>query len=246
MGTEVKPYKDQQTAKKQQVAHMFDNIAHSYDFLNHFFSLGIDVLWRKKALRILRKEQPKVLLDVATGTGDFALEAVRMGLKPTRIVGVDISEGMLEVGRKKIAKKGLSEIIEMRLGDSENLPFSDNSFDAFTVAFGVRNFEDLEAGLKDMLRVMRPGGLGVILEFSKPQSFPMKQLFGFYFRFVMPLIGKLVSKDSSAYTYLPESVQAFPEGQAFLDIMEDCGYTDVKRKSLTGGIASIYLGRKKP
>lgn len=244
MGTDVKPYQNKDAAKKEQVAEMFDNIAHSYDFLNHFFSLGIDVLWRKKALRILKKEKPARILDVATGTGDFALEAIRMDLKPESIVGVDISEGMLEVGRKKIAKKGLQEIIQMRQADSENLPFEDNSFDAFTVAFGVRNFENLEAGLKDMLRVMRPGGLGVILEFSKPKKFPMKQLFGFYFKYIMPGVGKLVSKDSRAYTYLPESVDAFPEGDDFLKIMGSVGYTDLKKISLTGGIASIYLGRK--
>lgn len=244
MGTDVKPYLEKEEAKKEQVAEMFDNIAHSYDFLNHFFSLGIDVLWRKKALRILRQENPKIILDVATGTADFALEAVRMNLDPDQIIGVDISAGMLEVGRKKIKKKGLEKIIQLKQGDSENLPFTENTFDAFTVAFGVRNFENLEAGLKDMLRVMKPGGLGVILEFSKPRSFPMKQLFGFYFRFIMPTIGKLVSKDKRAYTYLPESVNAFPEGEDFLKIMEACGYRSVSRKKLTGGIATIYLGKK--
>lgn len=223
---------------------MFNNIAHSYDFLNHFFSLGIDVLWRKKAIRILKKENPKLVLDVATGTGDFALEAVRMKLGADKIIGVDISEGMLEVGRKKIAERNLSDKIEMRTGDSENLPFTSDYFDAFTVAFGVRNFQNLEAGLSEMLRVLKPGSLGIVLEFSKPAKFPMKQLFGFYFKRVMPSIGKMVSKDHRAYTYLPESVQAFPSGEKFLDVMTRVGYKDVKRISLSGGIASIYLGRK--
>lgn len=244
MGTDVKPYKQKDAAKKEQVAEMFDNIAHSYDFLNHFFSLGIDVLWRKKALRILKEEKPKTILDVATGTGDFALEAIRMDLEPEQIVGVDISNGMLDIGREKIKKKGLEKVIQMRQADSENLPFEENSFDAYTVAFGVRNFENLQAGLKDMQRVLKPGGMGVILEFSKPRKFPMKQLFGFYFKFIMPTIGKLVSKDSRAYTYLPESVDAFPEGEDFLQIMRECGYRDVERKPLTGGIATIYLGKK--
>lgn len=239
----VKPYHGE-GEKKEQVAQMFDNISHSYDFLNHFFSLGIDVLWRKKAIRILRKESPKRLLDVATGTADFALEAVRMKSGASEIVGVDISEGMLAVGRKKIEAKGLQDVIQLRYGDSEALPFEDNAFDAFTVAFGVRNFQHLERGLSDMLRVLKPNGLGVILEFSKPTRFPIKQLFTFYFKFIMPTVGKLVSKDHRAYTYLPESVDAFPSGQAFLDVMKSCGYRDCKRISLSGGIASIYLGRK--
>ena len=223
---------------------MFDNIAHSYDFLNHFFSLGIDVLWRKKAIRILKKEHPKLVLDIATGTGDFALEAARMNLGADKIIGVDISAGMLEVGRKKIETRKLSNLIELRLGDSENLPFESNTFDGFTVAFGVRNFQNLEAGLGEMLRVLKPGKLGIILEFSQPSKFPMKQLFGFYFKRIMPGLGKLVSKDHRAYTYLPESVQAFPSGEAFLTLMKKMGYKDVQCISLTGGIASIYLGRK--
>ncbi|MFM7310116.1 MAG: bifunctional demethylmenaquinone methyltransferase/2-methoxy-6-polyprenyl-1,4-benzoquinol methylase UbiE [Flavobacteriales bacterium] len=239
----VKPY-HKEGEKKEQVAQMFDNISHSYYFLNHFFSLGIDVLWRKKAIRILRKESPKKLLDVATGTADFALEAVRMKSGASEIVGVDISEGMLAVGREKIEAKGLQHVIQLRYGDSESLPFDDQSFDAFTVAFGVRNFQNLERGLSDMLRVLKPNGLGVVLEFSKPSRFPIKQLFTFYFKFIMPTVGKLVSKDHRAYTYLPESVDAFPSGDAFLDVMRRCGYQDCKRISLSGGIASIYLGRK--
>ncbi len=223
---------------------MFDNISHSYDFLNHFFSLGIDVLWRKKAIIILKRENPQTVLDVATGTADFALEAMRMHVGAKKIIGVDISEGMLEVGRKKVAARGFSEVVQLRYGDSENLPFDDNSFDAYTVAFGVRNFQNLENGLKDMLRVLKPGALGIVLEFSQPRRFPIKQLFGFYFKFVMPTIGKLVSKDSRAYTYLPESVQSFPSGKDFLAVMQSAGYRDCKSISLSGGIASIYLGRK--
>jgi demethylmenaquinone methyltransferase/2-methoxy-6-polyprenyl-1,4-benzoquinol methylase len=241
--TQVKPYTPE-GEKKEQVAQMFNNISSSYDFLNHFFSLGIDVLWRKKAIRILKKENPKRVLDIATGTGDFALEAVRMKLNAEKIIGVDISEGMLEVGRKKIASKGWSEIIEMRVGDSENLPFDDASFDAFTVAFGVRNFQHLEKGLSEMLRVLKPGSLGVILEFSRPTRFPIKQLFGFYFRYIIPLIGRMVSKDHRAYTYLPESVEAFPAGEDFVNVMKKVGYTQCSYISLTGGIAGIYLGRK--
>jgi demethylmenaquinone methyltransferase / 2-methoxy-6-polyprenyl-1,4-benzoquinol methylase len=239
----IKPY-SQEGNKKEQVATMFDNIAHRYDFLNHFFSLGIDILWRKKAIRILKKENPQLVLDVATGTGDFALEAARMKLNAKKIVGVDISNGMLEIGRKKIAEKGLSGMIEMVLGDSENLPFTDNYFDAFTVAFGVRNFENLEKGLKEMHRVLKPGSIGIVLEFSKPKSFPMKQLFGFYFKNIVPFIGKIMSKDHRAYTYLPESVQAFPDGDNFLSIMKNAGYRDTRCISLTGGIASIYIGKK--
>ncbi len=223
---------------------MFNNISGSYDFLNHFFSLGIDVLWRKKAIRILKKDKPDLLMDVATGTGDFALEAVRMKLGASKIIGVDISEGMLEVGRKKVAAKKLEPIIELIKGDSENLPFSDDHFDAFTVAFGVRNFQNLDKGLSEMLRVLKPGALGVILEFSRPRKFPVKQLFRFYFKYVMPTIGKLVSKDHRAYTYLPESVDAFPAGGEFINVMRKNGYRDCSFISLSGGIACIYLGRK--
>lgn len=245
MGTKITPYESTESrAKKEQVAEMFDNIAHSYDALNHFFSLGIDVLWRKKSIRMLKKRSPKKLMDVATGTADFAIEAQRMGLNAEEIIGVDISAGMLEIGRKKVAKKGYSDVIDLQLGDSENLPFDDNYFDAYTVAFGVRNFENLEKGMTEMLRVLRPGGMGLVLEFSKPKSFPFKQLFWFYFRVVMPVVGKLVSKDSRAYTYLPESVKVFPQGDQFVAIMEKCGYKNVEQKRLTGGIATIYTGIK--
>ncbi len=242
MGTTVKPYNA--GGKKEEVEQMFDNIAHSYDFLNHAFSFGIDILWRKRAIKILKKENPKMVLDVATGTADFALEAVRMDLNAEQIIGVDISEGMLEVGRKKIAEKGWQQKVVLKRGDSENLPFESSSFDAYTVAFGVRNFENLEKGLSEMNRVLKPGALGIVLEFSKPKNFPVKQLFNFYFKYIMPVIGKLISKDKRAYEYLPESVQAFPSGKDFENIMIKTGYVDTKVIPLSGGIASIYLGRK--
>ena len=244
MGTRITPYvSTEQENKASQVERMFDGIAHRYDFLNHFFSLGIDVLWRKRCVRLLRQERPKRMLDVATGTADFAIEAVRMGLD-VHVTGVDISAGMLDVGRTKIAARGWNDRIELIQGDSVALPFEADAFDAFTVAFGVRNFEDLQGGLKDMLRVLKSGGLGLVLEFSKPRRFPIKQVFGLYFKHIMPTVGKWVSKDPAAYTYLPESVDAFPEGNDFLDQMTLAGYTDVKAQRLTGGIATIYTGRK--
>jgi demethylmenaquinone methyltransferase/2-methoxy-6-polyprenyl-1,4-benzoquinol methylase len=244
MGTRITPYvSTERENKASQVERMFDGIAHRYDFLNHFFSLGIDVLWRKRCVRLLRQERPKRMLDVATGTADFAIEAVRMGLD-VHVTGVDISAGMLDVGRTKIAARGWNDRIELIQGDSVALPFEADAFDAFTVAFGVRNFEDLQGGLKDMLRVLKPGGLGLVLEFSKPRRFPIKQVFGLYFKHIMPTVGKWVSKDPAAYTYLPESVDAFPEGNDFLDQMTLAGYTDVKAQRLTGGIATIYTGRK--
>lgn len=238
----VIPYKEQKGGKKEQVATMFNNISKKYDFLNHFLSLGIDILWRKKAIKLLKPHQPKIMLDIATGTGDFALEA--LSLNPSKIVGIDISEGMLNVGRKKIQEKGVDEIISLQLGDSENLVFESNYFDAYTVGFGVRNFENLEKGLSEMLRVLKPNGKAIILEFSKPKKFPIKQLYNFYFIKILPFIGKLVSKDNSAYTYLPESVNAFPEGNDFVNILTNIGYKEVKSISLMFGIASIYTGTK--
>ena len=205
---------------------MFDGIAHRYDFLNHFFSLGIDVLWRKACIRILRNEQPGKLLDVATGTVDFAIEAVRMGLM--HVTGVDISAGMLEVGREKIAARGWNDRIELIQGDSVALPFDDGSFDAFTVAFGVRNFEDLQGGLQDMLRVLRPGAMGWFSNSANPSTSPSSKYLGCIKR-IMPTVGKWVSKDPAAYTYLPESVQAFPQG-SLLDEMRKAGYVDVRPK----------------
>jgi len=246
MGTKVTPYTDpEKEAKKNQVKRMFDSIAPRYDFLNHFFSMGIDVLWRKRCIRILKKENPKPsnIIDMATGTGDFAIEAVRMGLSK-KVTGMDISQGMLNVGVEKLKARGYTELIKLVQGDSENLPFEDESFDAYTVGFGVRNFENLDKGLSEMYRVLTPNSLTVILEFSKPKHFPIKQLFGFYFKYIMPSLGRLVSKDPAAYTYLPESVMAFPEGQEFLDRLGSVGFKELKAIPLSGGIASIYIGRK--
>jgi demethylmenaquinone methyltransferase/2-methoxy-6-polyprenyl-1,4-benzoquinol methylase len=237
----ITPYKESDASKKEQVADMFDSIAHKYDFLNHFFSLGIDVLWRKKAIRMLKELKTDHILDIATGTGDFAFES--LSLNPKKVVGVDISAGMLDIGKQKIQKRGKQDIMEFKLGDSEALDFEDNTFDIVTVSFGVRNFENLKKGLADMLRVLKPGGTVAIIEFSQPEKFPIKQLYGFYFRNIMPLIGKLVSKDSSAYTYLPESVQAFPYGDEFTGILTELGYKEAKTHLLTGGIASIYLAK---
>lgn len=238
----VVPYKEQEAGKKEQVAHMFDNISPKYDLLNHVLSLGIDIYWRKKAIRLLKPEKPRLILDIATGTGDFAIEAAT--LKPEKIVGMDISEGMLQVGREKIKRLGMEKLIELRQGDSERLPLSDNYFDAVIVSFGVRNFENLEKGLSDMHRVLKPGGTCVILEFSKPKAFPLKQLYYFYFRSILPLIGKVISKDQSAYTYLPESVQAFPDGEDFIRIFRQSGFNSTKCISLSFGISSIYIGKK--
>jgi len=239
---EVLPYKEKSGSKKNQVADMFDSISKKYDFLNHFLSLGIDILWRKKTIGQLKNDSPKIILDIATGTGDLAIESLK--LNPEKVIGVDISKGMLEVGRKKIAKLGLQNKIELQLGDSEQLLFDDNNFDAVIVAFGVRNFEDLEKGLSDMYRVLRDGGKVVVLEFSKPTSFPMKQLYNFYFKAILPIIGKFVSKDQAAYTYLPESVQHFPDGEKFLSILENIGFKNTQCTSLTFGISSIYTGIK--
>ncbi|MGY6560201.1 MAG: bifunctional demethylmenaquinone methyltransferase/2-methoxy-6-polyprenyl-1,4-benzoquinol methylase UbiE [Nitritalea sp.] len=238
----VVPYKDKNEGKKQQVAEMFNNISPKYDFLNHLLSLGIDIQWRKKAVKLLKKDQPKLILDIATGTGDFAIEA--LALKPEKIIGVDISEGMLAEGKKKMKKKKLEHIIDLQLGDSEKLLFEDNKFDAVIVSFGVRNFENLEKGLSDMYRVLKPGGKTVIVEFSKPRAFPMKQLYNFYFTYILPQIGKVVSKDTSAYTYLPESVQVFPDGKDFLSVLEKVGFKQTVCKPLTFGISSIYVGVK--
>src|SRR5690554_6593157 len=238
----VKPYNKLDRSKKEEVAEMFDNISEKYDFLNHFLSLGIDHLWRKKAIKMLKPKAPKKIIDLATGTGDFALAALK--LEPTKVVGVDISNGMLEKGREKIKKIGKEHIITMVNGDSENLPFEDNEFDALTVGFGVRNYENLEKGLGEMLRVIAPGGKAIILEFSKPKKFPVKQFFGFYSKFIIPMLGKTISKDSSAYEYLPESVAAFPEGQDFLDILERVGYKNTSARMVSGGIATIYTGVK--
>jgi len=243
MSKTVTPYNNGQATKKEQVADMFNNISKTYDFLNHFLSLGIDIIWRKKAINELKKDQPKNILDVATGTGDFAFEALSI-LKPEKITGVDISAGMLEIAKQKIAKRNLGHLFEVKLGDSEKLPFADNTFDAVTVAYGVRNFENLEAGLADIFRVLKPGGKAVVLEFSKPKAFPIKQLYNFYFSYITPGIGKLFSKDSRAYSYLPESVAAFPDGKSFTNLMDKVGYKNTKARPLAFGICSIYTGVK--
>ncbi len=238
----VIPYKEKTLGKKEQVSTMFNNISKNYDFLNHFLSLGIDILWRKKAIRLLKPTQPKIILDIATGTGDFAIEALK--LNPTKVIGIDISEGMLKVGKQKITAKGKDSIIELKLGDSENLDFNDNTFDAYTVGFGVRNFENLEKGLTEMLRVLKPNGTAIILEFSKPKKTPIKQLYNFYFNKILPTIGKIVSKDNAAYTYLPESVNAFPDGEKFVSILLKLGYKKPLSIPLLFGIATIYKAIK--
>jgi demethylmenaquinone methyltransferase/2-methoxy-6-polyprenyl-1,4-benzoquinol methylase len=231
-----------EVSKKEAVRVMFDEISPKYDFLNHFLSFGIDQVWRKKLVTMLDSHHPLTVLDVATGTGDLAI-AIE-SVKPQKIVGIDISEKMLEVGRKKLNAKGLDHLITLRRADAEKIPFSDHSFEAITVAFGVRNFENLELGLTEMRRVLRPGGVMLILEFSHPSSFPMKQLYGIYSRFVIPLMGRIISGSSKAYTYLPESVAAFPSGQKFLDILLKAGLKNVSQRSLSAGIASIYLAEK--
>jgi demethylmenaquinone methyltransferase/2-methoxy-6-polyprenyl-1,4-benzoquinol methylase len=239
---QVTPYKDSGKQKKQQVEQMFDNIAPRYDFLNHFLSLGIDKIWRRKAIDILSGYKTNSLLDVATGTGDFAIAALK--LKPSKIVAFDLSEQMLNVGRIKAEKLGVSNIIRFVKGDSEAMPFSDRQFDAITVAFGVRNFENLEKGLREFHRVLKPEGVAVILEFSKPKYFPFKQLYLFYFFTILPLVGRMISKDRSAYSYLPESVMAFPDDQKFLSILKNCGFSRNSQKRLTFGIATIYIAQK--
>jgi len=239
---EVKPYGDDSRSKKEEVATMFNNISKRYDFLNHFLSLGIDKIWRRKAVNLLKEVSPNRILDLATGTGDFAIASLK--LQPTEIIGMDISEGMLEVGREKMRKNGFDRVISMRLGDSENLPFEANYFDALTVGFGVRNYEHLEKGLAEMLRVVRPGGKLVILEFSKPKRFPIKQYYAFHSKYIIPFFGKRISKDEKAYAYLPESVAAFPEGRDFELILEQLGYKEVKSTLVAGGIATIYTGIK--
>ncbi len=242
MSKQVLPYNDTSQSKKQQVESMFDNIAPSYDFLNHFLSMGIDKIWRRKTVKSISTINPKIILDVATGTGDLAIALLK--LNPEKITGLDLSEQMLAVAKKKVTEKNLQHKIEFLKGDSEKLPFGNNKFDALTVGFGVRNFENLEIGIGEMYRVIRKGGMVAVLEFSKPKAFPVKQLFGFYFSRMLPFIGKMISKDKRAYTYLPESVQAFPEGDGFLNILAKAGFKSVKCRNLFFGVASIYTGVK--
>jgi demethylmenaquinone methyltransferase/2-methoxy-6-polyprenyl-1,4-benzoquinol methylase len=233
------------SGKKEMVESMFDSIAWRYDFLNHFLSFGFDRIWRRKAIRTIAKShRPSYILDVATGTGDLALASLK--LNPLKVTGIDISENMLEKGRKKIVKKGLSEKIELLSGDSEKISFEDNHFDVAMVAFGVRNFNDPLKGLTEMKRVIRSDGLVMILEFSRPQTFPFSKVYSFYFHIILPFFGRLFSHDRNAYRYLPESVMAFPDNEKFVDLMNEAGFTDVRQKRLTGGVASIYTGIKPP
>ena len=238
----VVPYKNSEASKKKQVAEMFDNISAKYDFLNHVLSFQVDKYWRRKTIKLLKKYPHEIILDVATGTADFAIAARKAN--PQKVVGIDISEGMLEVGRVKIEKKKLSRMIELQVADSENLPFNDAAFDVAVAGFGVRNFESLEKGLAEVKRVLKKGGRFFILEFSKPESGLFRFFYQFYFKRILPLIGRIVSKDKSAYTYLHDSVGAFPSGKEFEKIMEQTGYCNIESIPLTFGIATIYVGQK--
>ncbi len=243
MSKNITPYKDSSLSKKEQVASMFDTISGNYDNLNRVISFGIDVKWRKKVLRIVAEKTPKTILDIATGTGDLAILMAQTNAE--KIIGLDISQGMLEVGKKKILDKNLSNRIEMVLADSENMPFADNFFDAITVAFGVRNFENLEKGLSEILRVLKPNGVFVILETSIPDKAPYKQGYTFYSKNILPIIGKLFSKDNVAYGYLSESAAAFPYGAALNNILKKIGFIDVVAMPQTFGVATIYSASKK-
>lgn len=243
MSKSVTPYKDSDLGKKEQVAQMFDTISGNYDGLNRVISFGIDVKWRKKVLKMVSNKNPETILDIATGTGDLAILMTKTNAK--KIIGLDISAGMLEVGRKKIAQKNLSDRIEMVLGDSENIPYADNTFDAITVGFGVRNFENLEKGFAEILRVLKPNGIFVILETSVPTKTPYKQGYKFYSKYILPLIGKLFSKDDSAYQYLSESASVFPFGEALNNILRKIGFIEVKALPQTMGVATIYSASKK-
>jgi demethylmenaquinone methyltransferase / 2-methoxy-6-polyprenyl-1,4-benzoquinol methylase len=239
----VMPEKGSALTKKEQVAGMFDNIAYRYDFLNRFLSAGIDILWRKNAIKELKKLKPQLILDVATGTADVAIMAIDI-LQPLKITGIDISDGMLAIGREKIAKLHLHQHIELVNGDSETINFDDNSFDAVTVAFGVRNFQNLEKGLAEIKRVLKPNGKLVVLEFSKPKGIGIKQLYNVYMNVVAPAMGKLFSKNRNAYKYLDESIKKFPEGKNFTSILDNLGYRNTYCKPQSFGICSIYCGEK--
>jgi len=233
-----KPAKTSRT----EVRSMFDGIAPHYDFLNHFLSAGIDKCWRRKLIAMALRHHPKHILDVATGTGDLAIAALK--LTPDQIVGIDISEAMLEIGKQKLFHKKLNQTIQLQSGDSEDIPFPDHSFDLVMVAFGVRNFENLQKGLLEMQRVLKSGGHVMILEFSKPQTFPVKQLYHFYFTRILPFLGRIISKHHNAYTYLPRTVIAFPQGKEFINILSGCGFNKISQRRLTFGIATIYEGEK--
>jgi demethylmenaquinone methyltransferase/2-methoxy-6-polyprenyl-1,4-benzoquinol methylase len=242
MSTKVKPYKNSDLSKKEQITKMFDNISREYDGLNRIISFGTDVKWRKKVVNIVAAESPDMVLDIATGTGDLAINLTSTGA--SRIVGLDISDGMLEIGREKIAKKNLGNTIEMVLGDSENLPFEDQSFDAITVAFGIRNFENLNKGLSEILRVLKPGGIFVILETSVPSKTPFKQGYLLHTKVILPWIGKLFSKDKMAYSYLSKSAAVFPHGIELNNILQEIGFINAKALPQTFGVATIYIAHK--
>lgn len=238
----ITPYKDSSQEKKTQIAKMFNNIAWRYDFLNHFLSFGTDHYWRRKAINLLKKEKPKFILDIATGTADLALAAMK--LNPEKIYGIDISTDMLSIGREKIKKRNLSDKIELFEGDSEQMIFEDNKFDAVTVSFGVRNFQNLEKGLKEIHRVTKSGGTALILEFSQPTNKIIRSLYNFYSSKVTPKIGKAISKDDAAYAYLHESVNAFPYGENFVSILNKVGFIETEFIPLTFGVATIYIAKK--
>lgn len=242
MAKKVIPYKDSAKGKKEQVTAMFDAISGNYDGLNRVISFGIDVKWRRNVVNILKEKKPKTILDIATGTGDLAINLVETGAD--KIVGLDISKGMLDLGKKKVLQKNLESTIEMVVGDSENLEFEDHTFDAVTVAFGVRNFEDLNKGLSEILRVLKPGGTFVVLETSVPTKTPFKQGYKFYSKYMLPAIGKLFSKDRSAYTYLSESAAVFPHGREFNNILKKTGFIAMENRPQTFGVASIYIATK--
>ena len=243
MSKNVTPYKDSSLGKKEQVTQMFDTISGNYDGLNRVISFGIDVKWRKKVLQLVTEKNPETILDIATGTGDLAILMAKTNAK--NIIGLDISSGMLEVGKKKIAEKKLDSVIEMVLGDSENMPFPDNHFDAITVSFGIRNFETLETGLQEILRVLKPNGIFVILETSVPVKTPFKQGYRLYTKFILPIIGKLFSKDNVAYGYLSESASVFPFGEQLNNILRKIGFIEVVAMPQTFGVATIYTATKK-
>lgn len=243
MSKPVTPYKDSTLGKKEQVTQMFDTISGNYDGLNRVISFGIDVRWRKKVLALVAAKNPETILDIATGTGDLAILMAKTAAK--KIIGLDLSAGMLEVGKKKIEEKHLTDKIEMVLGDSENIPYGDNHFDAITVSFGIRNFENLEKGLSEILRVLKPNGIFVILETSVPEKTPFKQGYNFYTKHVLPLIGRLFSKDDVAYCYLSESASVFPYGEKLNNILRKIGFIEVTANPQTFGVATIYTASKK-
>ena len=242
MSKMIKPYKNSSKGKKEQVATMFDNISANYDGLNRVISFGIDISWRKKVVQLVSKNNPKQILDIATGTGDLAI--MMSQLNPDKIIGLDISSGMLDVGKRKIANVNLSDKIDMVVGDSENMPFDDNTFDAITVSFGVRNFANLDKGLTEIKRVLKPGGTFVVLETSNPTKFPFKQGYKFYTTYILPFIGKIFSRDKAAYSYLCESANIFPFGEAFDNILQKNGFINTEYRPVTFGVATIYSATK--